>query len=119
MGSENPERKCIRRRKAYPICAFPVQKMEMNDLGQMVEVIGLCKACDLSDRNKAAANKTKLRRKAYMRRLRKDNENLTMEFNAIELIHEETEIERQRMKFLMMTALAATEEAKKQKEAKA
>ena len=52
-----------------------------------------------------------------MRRLQKDNENLTMEFDAFELIHEETEIERQRMKFLMMTALAATEEAKKRKEA--
>ena len=69
--------------------------------------------------NKAAANKTKLRRKAYMRCLRKDNVNLTMEFDAIELIHEETEIERQRMEFLMMTAMAATEEAKKWKEAMA
>ena len=45
--------------------------------------------------------------------------NLTMEFDAIELIQEETEIERQRMEFLMMTAMAATEEAKKWKEAMA
>ena len=119
MGSENPERKCIRRRKAYPICAFPVQIMERNELGQMVEVIGLCKACDRSERNKAAAIKTKQRRKAYMRHLQKVNENLTMEFDAFELIWEETEIERQRMKSLMMTALAETEDARKRKEAMA
>ena len=82
MGLANPEQKCIRRRKAYPICASPVQKIERNDLGQMVEVIGLCKACDRSERNKAAAFRTKQRRKAYMRHLQKVNENLTMEFES-------------------------------------
>ena len=119
MGLANPKQKCIRRRKAYPICAFPVQTIERNDLGQMVEVIGLCKACIRSERNKAAAAKTKQRRKAYMRHLQKVNENLTMEFDAFELIWEETEIERQRMKSLMMTALAETEDARKRKEAMA
>ena len=85
----------------------------------MVEVIGLCQACDLSERNKASARRTRLRREAYLRRLRRENMELTMEFDAIELIHQETERERQGMEFLMMAAKVATEEAKKWKEAAA
>ena len=92
---------------------------ELNSLNQMVEVRGLCRGCDLSERNKAAARRSRLRKEAYLRRLRNENAELMMEFDAIELIHQETVREQQNMEDLMMAAKAAQEEVEKWKEATA
>ena len=119
VGPASPRLKCIRRRNAYPVCAFQVKTYEMNDLGQLVEVLGLCRVCKRSEQKKAAAAKTRQRRLAYMRHLKAVNKNLNMEFDAYEFIQEDTEIERQRLKSMLAKKLAEIEEMRKRKEAMA
>ena len=117
VGPASPRLKCIRRRNTYPVCAFRVKTHELNDLGQLVEVLGLCRVCKRSEQKKAAAARLRQRRLAYMRQLKAANKNLNMEFDAYEFIQDDTEIERQHLESMLTKKLAEIEDLRKRKEA--
>ena len=117
MGLASPHRQCIRKRKAYPVCAYQVITTKINDLGQLVEVFGLCKECKRHVQMKAAAAKQRQRRLAHTRNLKAVNDNLNIELDAHEFIQGETETERLRLKSMIARKLAEIEELRKRKEA--
>ena len=117
MGLSRPNRRCIRKRKAYPVCAYQVITTEINDLGDLVEVFGLCKECKRHEQMKAATAKQRQRRLAHTRNLKTVNDNLNMELDAHEYIQGETETERFRLKSMIARKLAEIEELRKRKEA--
>ena len=117
MGLSRPNRRCIRKRKAYPVCAYKTMTIKSNDLGDPAVVFGLCKGCKRHEQMKAATAQQRQRRLASTRNLKTVNDNLIMELDAHDYIQGETETERFRLKSMVAGKLAEIEELRRRKEA--
>ena len=119
MGQASPKRQCIWKRMTDPVCFNKVKITITDDLGNLVEALGLCRGCKRHKQMKAAAARQRQRRLARTRNLKVVNDNLNMELDAHEFIHQETEAERLRLKSMVARKLAEIEEMRKRKEAMA
>ncbi len=106
-GLANPERRCIKRRNALPLCAYEQVRQGQNDLGEPVEVIELCRSCDRGERNRLSAIRSGQRRIARRRRLRADNRALNANFAEVLRIHQESLTEQEMVRDLMAAAQVA------------
>ncbi len=106
-GLADPERRCIKRRNAPPICAYEQVRQGQNDLGEPVEVIELCYSCDRGKRNRLSAIRSGQRQIARRRRLRADNRALNANFAEILRIQQESLTDQEMVRDLMAAAQVA------------
>ena len=117
MGQASPQRQCIWKRMTDPVCFNKVKITVTDDLGNLVEALGLCRGCKRHKQMKAAAARQRQMRLAHTRNLKAVNDNLNIELDAHEFIQGETETERFRLKSMIARKLAEIEELRKRKEA--